>query len=108
MVQESAPSLICAYFTLSSASLRIEELRKNIVKGLPTYRMMPALKLGRMAVDDRFRAHDLGTVLIQEAFKIAVRLKDAVGFVAMLADAKTDNLVNYYRFSSCSPRWSRY
>ena len=49
-----------------------------------------------MAVDDRFRGHDLGTLLIQEAFNIAVRLKDSVGFVAMLVDAKTDNLVNYY------------
>ncbi|HEY9179180.1 MAG TPA: GNAT family N-acetyltransferase [Candidatus Baltobacteraceae bacterium] len=96
MVQESAPSLICGYFTLSSASLRIEELPKNIAKGLPKYRTMPAIRLGRMAIDDRFRGHDLGTLLIQEAFNIAVRLKDSVGFVAMLVDAKTDNLVNYY------------
>jgi GNAT superfamily N-acetyltransferase len=96
MVRESAPSVICGFFTLSSASLRIEDSPKNIAKGLPKYRTMPAVRLGRMAVDDRFRGHDLGTLLIQEAFSIAVRLKDSVGFVAMLVDAKTDNLVNYY------------
>jgi len=96
MVQQSDPQIICGYFTLSTASLAIGEFPKNIAKGLPKYRSMPALRLGRMAVDDNFRGHDLGTVLIEEAFSVAVRLKDSVGFVALLVDAKTDELVEYY------------
>jgi GNAT superfamily N-acetyltransferase len=96
MMQQAEPRTICGFFTLSSASLKIEELPKNIARGLPKYRMMPALKLGRMAVDDRFRGHDLGTILIEEAFSIATRLKDSIGFIALLVDAKSDKLVDYY------------
>lgn len=83
MVRASNPGRICGYFTLASATL----LR---------YRPMPALKLGRMAVSDEFRGHDLGTILIEEAFRLCVRLQQSIGFVALLVDVKTDELVKYY------------
>lgn len=94
--RKSNPNEICAYFTLSAATLEIEELPKKTIRQLPLYRPMPALKLGRMAVDDRFRGHDLGTLLIEEAFKISQRTGESVGFVALIVDAKTDELVSYY------------
>jgi GNAT superfamily N-acetyltransferase len=96
MVRESEPHTICGFFTLSTATLEIEELPKNVRRGLPLYRPMPALKLGRMAVDDRFRGQDFGTILTEEAFSICLRLRQSVGFVALLVDAKSDSLVEYY------------
>jgi GNAT superfamily N-acetyltransferase len=49
-----------------------------------------------MAVDDGFRGHDLGSVLIEEAIATCLRLGASIGFVALLVDAKTDRLVEYY------------
>lgn len=95
-VQEAAPTDICGFFTLATATLEPEEFPKNVHRGLPRYRPMPALKLGRMAVDDRYRGHDLGTALIEEAFNICLRLRESIGFVALLVDAKVDDLVSYY------------
>ena len=96
MARASNPGRICGYFTLASATLELEELPKAVRRTLPRYRPMPALKLGRMAVSDDFRGHDLGTILIEEAFRICVRLRASIGFVALLVDAKTDELVKYY------------
>lgn len=97
LTRESNPTEICGYFTLSTATLEIEELPKNVSRGLPLYRPMPALKLGRMAVSDNYRGHDLGTLIIEEAFRICVHFRESVGFIALLVDAKTDNLVEYYQ-----------
>lgn len=83
MLRKSDPSQICGYFTLSTATLEIEG-------------PMPALKLGRMAVSDAFRGYDFGTLLVERAFRICLSLRESVGFIALLVDAKTDELVAYY------------
>ncbi len=58
--------------------------------------MMPAMLLGRMAVDDQYRGKKYGTILVEHAFAVCASLHEAAGFVALLVDAKTDRLVEYY------------
>ena len=96
LVQISHPLDICGFFTLSAATVEIEDFPKRMSRELPLYRPMPAIKLGRMAMADDYRGADLGTLLIDEAFRICLRLRDSLGFVALLVDAKSDALVSYY------------
>ncbi|MDQ2681026.1 MAG: hypothetical protein M3Y21_08405 [Candidatus Eremiobacteraeota bacterium] len=95
-IRKSQPLRICDFMTLSTATVEIEEFPKKLRRALPLYRPMPALRIGRMAVADEGRGSDVGTLLIDEVFRICVQLRDSVGFVALLADAKTDVLIAYY------------
>ena len=56
------------------------------VKNMPRYPVLPAVRLGRLAVDQRFQGRKLGSVLLFDAIVRAARSEIAV--YAMIVDAK--------------------
>jgi GNAT superfamily N-acetyltransferase len=61
-----------------------------------SYQALPALLLGRMGVDERYRGSGYRTVLIREAFRASIAVQEFVGHVGIVVDAKDDDLVGYY------------
>jgi len=51
MVDESVPTKVMGYYSLSSFAIAFSDLRESILKKLPKYPLLPATLLGRLARD---------------------------------------------------------
>ncbi len=88
---------IAGYFSLSNTSIVPSKLPDSIAKKLPRYESWGALKLGRMARDDRYPAMDLGTILVARAFETALLVERQSGTLALIVDAKNSKLAVWYK-----------
>ncbi|MCB4363375.1 GNAT family N-acetyltransferase [Hydrogenophaga taeniospiralis] len=77
---------IAGYYTLASASTG---------KRLPRHPTVPAIRMGRLAVDQGFKGQGLGSALLADALSRAARPEIAA--YALMADAKDDAAANFYR-----------
>ena len=91
---EIVGSQVAAFYTLSAASIPLVDLPPEETKRLPRYPTLPAVRIGRLSVDERFQGRGLGAALLMNAADRAVR-SDAAAF-ALLVDAKNDQAVAFY------------
>ena len=66
-----------------------------MIKRLPRYPTLPAVRIGRLAVDLRYRGRGLGGAMLADAASRALQSPPAV--FALLVDAKNDDAVAFYR-----------
>ena len=66
-------------------------------KGLPSY-PLPALRIARLAVDERVHGQGVGAELLKQALIIARKTAAAVGCVGVVVDAKEDAIAFYVRY----------
>lgn len=86
---------IAGYYTLASASLLLVDLPARTGKKLPRYPTVPAIRMGRLAVDQEFKGQGLGGALLADAFDRAVRSEIAA--FALIVDAKDEAATAFYR-----------
>ncbi len=86
---------VAGYYTLASASLLLTELPASIGKKLPRYPNVPAVRMGRLAIDQAFKGQGLGGALLADALHRAARSEIAA--FALMVDAKDDNAAAFYR-----------
>ena len=86
---------IAGYYTLASASLLLAELPASTGKRLPRYPTVPAVRMGRLAVDQGFTGQGLGSALLADALGRAARSE--VAAYALMVDAKDDVAASFYR-----------
>ena len=91
---ESATSHVAAWYTISAASIPLVDLPPDETKRLPRYPTVPAIRIGRLAVDQRFQGRGLGAALLADAATRALKA-DAAAFT-LLVDAKNDSAVAFY------------
>ena len=92
---EVTTGLVAAYYTLASAGIPIIDLPANLTKKLPRYPSIPAVRVGRLAVDARFQGRGLGGALLADAL---VRvMSSAAAVYALLVDAKDEKAAAFYR-----------
>lgn len=76
---------VLGYATISPGHVEVDELSDSDIGRLPRY-PVPVLRLARLAVDERVRGLGLGSLLVREVFAVAVRMRDELGCVAVVAD----------------------
>lgn len=86
---------IAGYYTLASASLLLADLPTGIGKKLPRYPTVPAVRMGRLAVDQAFKGQGLGSALLADALGRAARSEIAA--FALMVDAKNETAAAFYR-----------
>lgn len=86
---------IAAYYTLAAASIPISGLPEADVKKLPRYPTLPAVRIGRLAVDRCFQGKGLGGALLADALARALQTPAAV--YTLMVDAKNEEAVAFYR-----------
>lgn len=86
---------IAGYYTLASASLVLADLPASTGKKLPRYPTVPAVRMGRLAVDQGFKGQGLGGALLADALARAARSEIAA--FALMVDAKDDPAAAFYR-----------
>ena len=91
MAIEAVTSQVAAYYTISAASIPLVDLPPEETKRLPRYPTVPAVRIGRLAVDQRFQGRGLGGALLADAASRMLKA-DAAAFT-LLVDAKNDQAV---------------
>jgi ribosomal protein S18 acetylase RimI-like enzyme len=94
VVVEAAAGLVAAYYTLSAASIPLTELPPDQAKRLPRYPTIPAVRIGRLAVDRRFQRRGLAELMLMNA--VHRTMQDAATAFALVVDAKDDSVVSFY------------
>ena len=90
-------STIVSYFTLSSDSIKLTtEDQSHFEKKGIGYRQFPALKIGRLAVDEKFKNRGVGTEIILRVVGCIFRLSDRVGMRFISVDSYVDS-ADFYR-----------
>ncbi len=92
---EAATNRIAAYYTLSAASIPLTDLPVDLVKRLPRYPAIPAVRIGRLAVDQMFQRRGLGEAMLADA--VARAVKADVAAYALVVEAKNDPVVTFYQ-----------
>ena len=92
---ETATSHIAAWYTISAASIPLADLPLDETRRLPRYPTVPAVRIGRLAVDQRFQGRGLGAALLADAAGRTLKA-DAAAFT-LLVDAKNDQAVAFYQ-----------
>lgn len=92
---EEGTTRVCGYYTLSNASIRLDALEDSIAKRLPRYPDVPAIRLGRLAVDQAWQGKGLGAALLADAVVRCVANVSA--WVTLVVDAKDESAVAFYR-----------
>ena len=95
MVPEDEPSRIAGYYTLSSASILLDQLPDDIVKKLPRYPAVPAVLIGRLARDVNFSG--VGKLLLLDALARSLQHSGEVAAAVVLVDAKNEPAREFYQ-----------
>lgn len=91
----AADGVIAGYYALASASVPLSKLPEAVGKKLPRYPSVPAVLLGRLAVDGRHSGRGLGGILLADALLRAARAEIAA--FALIVDAKDGDAAAFYR-----------
>lgn len=86
---------IAGYYTLASASILLADLPASSGKKLPRYPTVPAVRMGRLAVDQAFKGRGLGGALLADALDRAAHSEIAA--YALMVDAKDASAAAFYR-----------
>lgn len=89
---------IAGFYTLSATAVRLGALPANTAKKLPRYPLVPAILLGRLAVDRRERGKGYGRFLLADALYRAARSEIAA--FAVLVETKDENARRFYERES--------
>lgn len=96
VLTEKDDNRVRGYYTLSSLSLKFDDLPKEVQKKLPRYPQVGATLLGRLGVDVRYRDElnkrgekpRLGEILLVDAQKKCLKGTSTVGSAIMLIDVE--------------------
>ena len=91
---EGSTLTIAGYYTLATTSIPLPDIAEATAKKLPRYPVIPAVLMGRLAVDERHRGKGLGAALLVDALARTVR-SDIMAF-AMVVDAKDQAAADFY------------
>jgi GNAT superfamily N-acetyltransferase len=92
-VRESTKQII-GFYTLSSASIKLSLLRSSLQKKLPKYPDIPAIRLGRLAVDKSMQGQGIGGELLADA--VIRSLHSVAAWAALVVDAKDERACDFY------------
>lgn len=96
-----ADGQVIAYYCLATASIMSEQASGRIRRNMPD--PIPAMVLGRLAVDHRWQGQGIGKALLRDAILRTVQVSEIVGVRALLVHALTESAVNFYQAHGFHP-----
>jgi len=102
---ERATGDVAGFYTLATSGIPSTELPSDVTKRLPRYHTIPAIRVGRLAVDLRYRGRKIGSGLLADATVRSARADPAA--FTLLVDAKDEDAAAFYRKHGFIPLVSR-
>ena len=97
VLTEKDEHLIKGYYTLSSNSIPLENVPGSFKRKLPkSYRNIPTILLGRLAVDLKHQGQGIGKILLVDALKRCFLIADSIGSFAVIVDPLDEDAENFY------------
>lgn len=87
---------VCGFYSLGASSFHREKLPAAQAKRLPHY-PVPAVLLGRLAVDQSEQGKGLGAFLLMDALHRVLLASQTLAVHAMIVDARDDAAASFYR-----------
>lgn len=94
LIASAEDGRVAAFYTLASASILLNDLPPDITRKLPRYPSVPAVRMGRLAVDQSFQGQGLGGAMLADALQRSVAAEIAA--YALLVDAKDEQAAEFY------------
>lgn len=88
---------IAGFYALSMTSVELTHLPEPIQRKLPKYPQVPAVLLGRLARDLRFRGRGCGDLLVADALKRSWDACTTIAACAVVVDAKHEKAELFYQ-----------
>jgi len=97
---------LVAYITLSPDCVKVKNISSELSKSFRdkgiNYKSLPSLKVGRLCVDNKFLRKGVGTLLIQFAVNIALKISQQAGCRFLYLDAKRNqdsskDVIHFYK-----------
>jgi predicted GNAT family N-acyltransferase len=85
------------YYTLSSASIERTLLPEDVIRKLPpSYRDLPAILLGRLAISEDHQKQGLGETILLDALRRCYNTSKEIGSMAVIVDPLDQEAVSFY------------
>jgi GNAT superfamily N-acetyltransferase len=105
VLTDSPERKVLGYYCLSSYSLAkpplcgiaSTELEESTTKKLPKYPLLPAIMLGRLAVDSEYQGKGYGDLLVADALKRSLALSKQLASFAVVVDAIDQGVAKFYQ-----------
>lgn len=94
LVDRAQGERLAGFYTLAGTTVKLEELPVGVTKRLPRYPLIPAILLGRLAVDIIYQGQGLGKMLLLNAFERC--LKQEIPALLIIVEAKDESAVSFY------------
>jgi len=94
VIDEPARTVV-AYYASSTASVMRAATPRDIARDQPAD--LPAILLGRMAVDSRHQGNGLGAAMLKHFMTKAIEVSEIVGVRLVLVHAKDEQAKDFYR-----------
>lgn len=85
---------IAGYYTLATASVPLTGLPDELRRKLPRYGAVPAIRMGRLAVDAAFKGQGLGGALLVNALRRSAGSE--IPAAVLVVDAKDEQATSFY------------
>lgn len=96
LVDDTDPTRILGYYSLSAAQLVLTDLQEADRKCLPRY-PVPAIRMGRLAVSANEQGKGHGDYLLAHAVARCLGLREQLGVRVLLVDALHEKAARFYR-----------
>ena len=94
LVDESNPSEILGFFTLTACEIHVEKLPRKYAKKYPD--RAPAAKLARLAVTKKPQGKGLGSHMMINAIERIFKVSEHLGIIGFFVDTKNAEAKAYY------------
>jgi ribosomal protein S18 acetylase RimI-like enzyme len=92
---ESGQKPVVGYFTISTGSVKFNEVPDHPKRRLPKY-PIPTVHIGRLAVDAKWQGKRLGAALLVESLRKPAKASTSVGVYAVDLVALTERAKRFY------------
>ncbi len=89
-------STVLGYYTLSSYGIDAGDLPERVISKLPTYPRLPAVLIGRLARNDKYRGQGIGPMLLVDALRRSLSSTATVGAIAVIVEAENEKARKFY------------
>ncbi len=96
VLRDTTSELVIGYYTLNATSLESTGLPPAVTTRLPRYPVLPAVLLGRLAVDERYQGQGFGELLLVDALRRSLATSEQIAAMAVVVDAKDDAARGFY------------
>ena len=93
---EGLTRAVIGYYTLSATRILLADRPDETARKLPKYPHVPAILLGRLAIDTPYQGRGYGELLIIDALRRALQATTEIASYAVVVDAINDRARSFY------------